>query len=58
MTVNLLFAQNFAKATQAIKSGDYERARELVKNNPASDQRIIARRIADAQHPDANRSNP
>ena len=49
MTVNLLFAQNFAKATQAIRSGDYERARELVKNNPASDQRIIARRIEDAK---------
>ena len=58
MTVNLIFARNFAKATQLIRSGDYEEARRIVRNNPESDQRIIARRIEDAKNANANRSNP
>ena len=50
MTVHILFAKNFAKATQLIRSGDYEQARKVVQNNPPSDQRIIARRIEDAKN--------
>ena len=48
-TANLIFAKNFAKATQLIRSGDYEQARKVVENNPPSDQRIIARRIEGAR---------
>ena len=58
MTVHLLFAKNFAKATQLIRSGDYDEARKVVQNNPPSDQRIIARRIEDSKNANANRSNP
>ena len=56
MTVHLLFAKNFTKATQLIRSGEYEEARRIVRNNPASDQRIIARRIEDAKNSNSNRS--
>ena len=56
MTVNLIFAKNFARATQLIRSGEYEEARRIVRNNPASDQRIIARRIEDAKNTSCGRS--
>ena len=56
MTVNLIFAKNFARATQLIRSGEYEEARRIVRNNPASDQRIIARRIEDAKNAACGRS--
>ena len=47
-TVKLHNARNFASATLAIRSGDYDKARELVKTNPGSDQRIIEERIEKA----------
>ena len=38
----------FDIAVAAIKVGDYLRAREIIRNNPKSDQRIIERRIEQA----------
>jgi len=47
----------FDIAVAAIKAGDYLRAREIIRNNPKSDQRIIEHRIEQAMANDANRNN-
>ena len=45
ITIKLMHAQNFAKAAQAVRAREFDKARELVKGNPESDKRIIERRI-------------
>ena len=56
ITIKLMHAQNFAKAAQAVRAREFDKARELVKGNPESDKRIIERRIEEAKNAYAKRN--
>lgn len=50
------YARAYTAALSAVRCKDFAHARDLVKDNPPSDQRAIANRIA-AMASDANRSD-